>query len=204
MLGIIDYGAGNIKSVCNALDALGADYRVVDNVSHVRDFDGVILPGVGSFGDAMAQLEERGFTDFIKEYTAKNNHFLGICLGLQLLFEYSAESSDVKGLGVFEGGFVKFPPDLGLKVPHIGWNTLKADKNSIFGGVNGKEVYFVHSYYLEKCGDISAATTDYGFEFTCAVQKGNVCACQFHPEKSGEVGLEIIQNFINLCKKEEE
>ena len=204
MLGIIDYGAGNIKSVCNALDFIGAQYKIVADISETTDFSGVILPGVGSFGDAVRELETRGFADFIKDYTRQNKPFLGICLGLQLLFEYSAESAGVEGLGVFRGGFEKFPSDLGLKVPHIGWNTLDTAENTVFSNANSKDVYFVHSYYLDNCDkDIIAATTDYGLSFPCAVQRGNVCACQFHPEKSGEVGLDILKSFLQLCNNSE-
>ena len=200
MVAIIDYGAGNLQSVKKALDFLGcenvitSDSAVIDSASHI------ILPGVGSFGDAMASIRERGLEDTIKRAANGDRPFLGICLGLQLLFEKSEESEGVDGLGIFKGTITKIPSVDGLKVPHMGWNSLDVQQNSgIFEGIeSGTYYYFVHSYYLGDAGsDIVAATTNYGINIQCAVQRGKVAATQFHPEKSGADGLRLLSNFIN-------
>lgn len=201
MIAIIDYDAGNIKSVEKALAYLGEEVRITRDREEILASDGVILPGVGAFGDAMEKLHTYGLVDVIREVVRRQIPFLGICLGLQLMFESSEESPGVEGLGLLPGKILKIPETPGMKVPHMGWNSLKIDPNSrLFKGIpDGNYVYFVHSYYL-KAGseDIVAATTEYGTHIHAAVEKGNLYACQFHPEKSSQTGLKILENFISL------
>ena len=200
MVAIIDYGAGNLQSVKKALDFIGAESKITDNKDEINAVSHIILPGVGSFADAMSCIRERGLEETIKKSADGSKHFLGICLGLQLLFESSEESPGVKGLGVFKGDIVTIPKDNGLKVPHIGWNSIKLNQtNGIFEGIKDESYfYFVHSYYLKNADeDIVAGTTEYGVPIQCAVQNGRVCATQFHPEKSSEVGLALLKNFVN-------
>lgn len=200
MVAIIDYGAGNLQSVKKALDFIGAESKITDNKDEINAASHIILPGVGSFADAMSCIRERGLEETIKKSADGSKHFLGICLGLQLLFESSEESPGVKGLGVFKGDIVTIPKDNGLKVPHIGWNSVKLNQtNGIFEGIKDESYfYFVHSYYLKNADeDIVAGTTEYGVSIQCAVQNGRVCATQFHPEKSSEVGLALLRNFVN-------
>lgn len=201
MIAIIDYDAGNIKSVEKAFQFLKQDVILTRDAGQILNADAVVLPGVGSFGDAMKKLENYGLIDIIHKVVEKNIPFLGICLGLQLLFDSSEESPGVKGLGVLPGRIVKIPDDQGLKVPHIGWNSLKYPKpGRLFEGIKEEEyVYFVHSYYLvADTDDIVTATTDYVAHIHASVEKGNVFACQFHPEKSSDVGLKILSNFIKV------
>lgn len=201
MIAIIDYDAGNIKSVEKAFQFLKQDVILTRDAGQILNADAVVLPGVGSFGDAMKKLENYGLVDIIHKVVEKNIPFLGICLGLQLLFDSSEESPGVKGLGVLPGKIVKIPDDQGLKVPHIGWNSLKYPKpGRLFEGIKEEEyVYFVHSYYLvADTDDIVTATTDYVAHIHASVEKGNVFACQFHPEKSSDVGLKILSNFIKV------
>lgn len=204
MIAIIDYGAGNIQSVYKALKFIGADCKVTSDKDEVLNADGAILPGVGSFGDAMDTMTKRGIKDTIIEYTKSGKPFLGICLGLQLLFPESEETPGVKGLDIFKGTITKIPnQNRTLKIPHMGWNNISIkQKNGIFKGIEGKPyVYFVHSFYLKaQDKDIVAATTQYGVEIDAAVQKGNIIATQFHPEKSGEVGLKMLKNFVEMVK----
>ena len=203
MIAIIDYDAGNIKSVEKAIQYLGEEAVVTRDRDVILSADGVILPGVGAFGDAMGRLHEYGLVDVIHECVARKRPFLGICLGLQLLFERSEESPGVEGLGVLEGEIVRLPAESGLKIPHIGWNNLKFPrKGKLFEGVDEDSyVYFVHSYYLRaKDPGIVTATTDYGVTVHASVEKENVFACQYHPEKSSEVGLKMLENFIRLTK----
>lgn len=200
MVAIIDYGAGNLQSVKKTLDFIGAESKITDNKDEINAASHIILPGVGSFADAMSCIRERGLEETIKKSADGSKHFLGICLGLQLLFESSEESPGVKGLGVFKGDIVTIPKDNGLKVPHIGWNSVKLNQtNGIFEGIKDESYfYFVHSYYLKNSDeDIVAGTTEYGVPIQCAVQNGRVCATQFHPEKSSEVGLALLKNFVN-------
>ena len=200
MVAIIDYGAGNLQSVKKALDFIGAESKITDNKDEINAASHIILPGVGSFADAMSCIRERGLEETIKKSADGSKHFLGICLGLQLLFESSEESPGVKGLGVFKGDIVTIPKDNGLKVPHIGWNSIKLNQtNGIFEGIKDESYfYFVHSYYFKNADeDIVAGTTEYGVPIQCAVQNGRVCATQFHPEKSSEVGLALLKNFVN-------
>jgi len=198
MIAVVDYGAGNLHSVKNALDYLGADSIVTDNKDIILSADKVILPGVGAFGDAMDCMNRCGLVDCVKQAMNSGKPFLGICLGLQLLFESSDESVGAKGLGYFKGKSEKIPSN-GLKIPHMGWNSLVYNKESkLFKGI-GEEpfVYFVHSYYIVP-GDesIVSAYTDYGMRLPVAVQKDNVYALQFHPEKSGKTGMKMLTNFI--------
>lgn len=204
MIAIIDYGAGNIQSVYKALKFIGADCKVTSDKDEILNADGAILPGVGSFGDAMDTMTKRGIRDTIIEYTKSGKPFLGICLGLQLLFPESEETPGVKGLGIFKGTITKIPnQNRTLKIPHMGWNNISIkQKNGIFKDIEGEPyVYFVHSFYLKaQDKDIVAATTQYGVEIDAAVQKGNIIATQFHPEKSGEVGLKMLKNFVEMVK----
>lgn len=203
MVAIIDYDAGNIKSVEKAVIALGGDVRVTRNREEILRADHVILPGVGAFGDAMEKLHRYGLVDVIMETVQAHIPFLGICLGLQLLFESSEESEGVKGLGILPGRIVRLPEETGLKIPHIGWNSLRyPNKGRLFEGISEESyVYFVHSYYLkaEEPG-IVTATTEYAAHIHASVEKGNVFACQFHPEKSSEVGMRILRNFMQVTK----
>ena len=199
MVGIIDYGAGNLQSVKKALDFLGYESEITMDREKILSASHVILPGVGSFGDAMASIRERGLEDIIKQAASGEKHFLGICLGLQLMFEKSDETPGVEGLGIFKGDIVKIPSENGLKVPHIGWNSINLKQtDGIFNGIkDGSYFYFVHSYYLKNADeDVVAATAQYGVEIECAIQKGRVCATQFHPEKSSETGLRLLKNFM--------
>ena len=199
MRAIIDYDAGNIKSVENALRFLGHDVVVTADPEVILQADHVILPGVGAFGDAMQRLRSRGLEDTIREVVDRGTPFLGICLGLQLLFEESEESPGVRGLALLPGRIRRIPDGEGRKVPQIGWNDISFPRESrLFKGLpQGSFVYFVHSFYLE-AGDRSdvAATTEYGVSIDAAVEHGNLFACQFHPEKSERVGMQILENFL--------
>ncbi len=198
MIAIIDYGAGNLSSVKKALNYLGAESEITQDKNKILSASHVILPGVGSFKDAMDSMSERNLVVTVKE-AAYTKPFLGICLGLQLLFESSEESPDTEGLGILKGKIVSIPKDNGLKVPHIGWNSVKLKQQSgIFSGIDDESYfYFVHSYYLKDTDeDVVAAETQYGVTIQCAVQKDNLCATQFHPEKSSKAGLKILKNFI--------
>jgi glutamine amidotransferase len=201
MIAIIDYDAGNIKSVEKAVISLGESAVITRDRDAILNAGKVILPGVGAFGDAMDKLKRYGLDDVIYEVVKRNTPFLGICLGLQLLFESSEETPGVDGLGILKGKIVKIPDDRGLKVPQIGWNSLKfPNKGRLFKGLEEEPyVYFVHSYYLQADEpEIVTATTDYATLIHASVEKGNVFACQFHPEKSSDVGLHILKNFIEL------
>lgn len=201
MIAIIDYGAGNLHSVKNALDFIGASSIITDDIKVIKAADGIILPGVGSFGDAIDSMQKNGLTDTVKSQAAGGKPFLGICLGLQLLFESSDESPGVEGLGILKGTINKIPKNSGLKVPHMGWNSIDIKQpNGIFENIEQDAyVYFVHSYYLKvaNIGDV-AATTNYGVEIDAAVQVDKLIATQFHPEKSGETGLKILRNFCKM------
>lgn len=200
MIAIIDYGAGNIQSVSKALAHIGCEAFITRDKDKILKADGAVLPGVGSFGDTMNTMNEYGIKDTVIEYTKSGKPFLGICLGLQLLFPKSEESPDAEGLGIFDGSITKIPSGDGLKIPHIGWNSLDIKKSDgLFKGI-GKNpyVYFVHSYFLNASDkSIVSAQTEYGVTIDAAVEKGNVFATQFHPEKSGETGLKILRNFAD-------
>ena len=200
MIAIIDYDAGNIKSVEKAILSLGSQAVITRDKETILRADKVILPGVGAFGDAMEKLRAYGLVDIIKRVVKNKTPFLGICLGLQLLFEESEEAQGVEGLGILKGKILHIP-DKGLKVPQIGWNSLRfPNKGRLFKGIDeGAYVYFVHSYYLKADEpDIVTATTEYATLIHASVEKDNVFACQFHPEKSSAVGLKILKNFIEL------
>lgn len=201
MIAIIDYGAGNIQSVSKALAHIGCEAFITRDKDKILKADGAVLPGVGSFGDTMDTMNEYGIKDTVIKYTKSGKPFLGICLGLQLLFPKSEESPEAEGLGIFDGSITKIPSGEGLKIPHIGWNSLDIKKNDgLFKGI-GKNpyVYFVHSYFLNASDkSIVSAQTEYGVTIDAAVEKGNVFATQFHPEKSGETGLKILRNFADI------
>lgn len=201
MVAVIDYDAGNIKSVEKAVLSLGGDVRITRDRDEILMADHVILPGVGAFGDAMEKLHQYGLADVIRETVQKQTPFLGICLGLQLLFESSEESEGVQGLGILPGSIVRLPEKAGLKIPHIGWNSLRyPNRGRLFEGVPEESyVYFVHSYYLAaRDPQIVTATTEYAAHIHASVEKGNVFACQFHPEKSSDVGMRILRNFMQI------
>lgn len=205
MIAIIDYDAGNIKSVEKALIALGEQVKLTRDPEEILAAGGVILPGVGAFGDAMERLEGYGLVETIKQVAERRIPFLGICLGLQLIFDSSEESPGVKGLGLLPGRIVRIPDDGGLKVPHIGWNNLKfPHAGRLFQGLpEDSYVYFVHSYYLQAQEEsIVTATTEYGTLIHASVEKDNIFACQFHPEKSSGVGMRILQNFVAVVNGE--
>jgi glutamine amidotransferase len=203
LIAIIDYGVGNLRSVEKALQYIGMEAEITSDPERVRSASAVILPGVGAYSVGMDYLRKYGMVDVVKEAVADNKPFLGICLGMQLLFEYSREGGErVEGLGLLPGAIKLLPSSDGLKVPHMGWNSLKTYDDLLFNGLpENPYVYFVHSYYLD-VGDkaIVAAQCDYGITFTAAVYRGNVYATQFHPEKSGEVGLKILKNWSTLIK----
>ena len=201
MIAIIDYDAGNIKSVEKAVDLLGQESGVTADSEEIFRADKVILPGVGAFGDAMGNLRRTGLDDVIRQVVRKGTPFLGICLGLQLLFERSDEAPGVEGLGILKGEILRIPDKEGLKIPHMGWNSLHLEHGGrLFRGVEeGAYVYFVHSYYLKAAEEeIVKASTEYSVHIHASVEKDNVFACQFHPEKSSDVGLSILKNFVEL------
>ena len=202
MTAIIDYGAGNLQSVEKALRHIGCDCFVTADPAELRQARAAVLPGVGAFGDAMRSLRARSLEEPIRTFLASGKPFLGICLGLQLLFESSEESPGVAGLGLLKGKILRLPAESGLKIPHIGWNSLTIRKpGGLFAGVAGEPyVYFVHSYYLQAEENVVAATAEYGATIHAAVQKDNLLACQFHPEKSGEVGLKLLRNFKAMAE----
>lgn len=201
MIAIIDYDAGNIKSVEKALKTLGQDVVITRDPEAILSADKVILPGVGAFGDAMGKLHDYGLVDVIHQVVEKKTPFLGICLGLQLMFESSEETPGVEGLSILKGKIVKIPENGKLKIPHMGWNSLHfQNEGRLFANLpQDSYVYFVHSYYLQAEDEsIVKATTDYSTCIHASVEKDNVFACQFHPEKSSDVGLTILKNFCSL------
>jgi len=205
VIAIIDYDAGNIKSVEKALQYLGEEAVITRDAGEILMADKVVLPGVGAFGDAMEKLNRYGLVPVIHEVVEKGIPFLGICLGLQLMFESSEEAPGVEGLGLLKGKIVRIPEGDGLKVPHMGWNSLSFPKEGrLFAGIpENSYVYFVHSYYLQAEEDIVTATAEYGVTIHASVEKGNVFACQFHPEKSSHTGLTILKNFVELKGRED-
>ncbi|MBP3718742.1 MAG: imidazole glycerol phosphate synthase subunit HisH [Eubacterium sp.] len=209
MISIIDYDAGNIKSVEKAIEFLGEEVEITSDKEKILASDGVILPGVGAFGVAMEKLHSRNLAHTIKEYAKTGKPFLGICLGLQLLFDESDETPGVKGLGLLEGKIKRIPSEYEngttLKVPHIGWNSIDINPSSkLMKGIpSDSYVYFVHSFYLEAANPSDViATTEYGVKIHAAVERDNIMATQFHPEKSSDVGLKILSNFIAMTKEE--
>ncbi len=194
MIAVIDYDAGNLRNVEKAFRFIGEEAAVTDDPAVISAAERVVLPGVGAFGDCMAGIREKGLENVIKQVIARGTPFLGICLGMQLLFDESEESPGVKGLGVLKGK-IKRIPDCGLKVPHIGWNDLRCH-GRLFDGLENPYVYFVHSYCLNAADkSIVSAVTEYGVTIEAAVECGNLFAAQFHPEKSGEAGLRMLKNF---------
>ena len=199
MIAIVDYGVGNLFSLCSSLECIGVEACVTGHADKIRSADKIILPGVGAFADAARALEESGLAECLCEAAAEGKEIMGICLGMQLLFERSFEYGEHKGLGLLSGDVVpmkgEIPED--LKIPHIGWNALHIVKDhKLFKYINENDcVYFVHSYYATDCDDSLLATAEYGKEITAVVAKDNVMGCQFHPEKSGEVGLKILKAF---------
>ncbi len=204
MIALIDYDAGNIKSVEKALQLLGEDVVLTRDPEVLLAADKVILPGVGHFGDCMEKLNHYGLTGVIREICSRGTPFLGICLGLQLLFERSEEAPGVEGLGILKGEIRRIPDREGLKIPHMGWNSLHLQNSGrLFRDIEEQSyVYFVHSYYLEAADpSIVTATTEYSTLIHASVEQGNIFACQFHPEKSSDVGLKILKNFADLGKE---
>lgn len=205
MIAIIDYEVGNLRSVQKAFEFIGCDAVVTSDLQTILNADGVVLPGVGAFADAMLSLEKAQMVDVVKRVIKDGKPFLGICLGMQLLFEYSDEGKQrTEGLGIFKGSVKQLSSDLGLKVPHMGWNSLTIKEgNPMFKDFPEEPyVYFVHSFYLDADDKgIVAATTNYGVEFDVAISTGNVCATQFHPEKSGDVGLKLLKNWTSGLTK---
>ena len=207
---VVDYGMGNLRSVGKALERAGAEVRVSHDPADVRGCDGLVLPGVGAFAAAMENLRASGWVDSILEHIRADRPFLGICLGLQLLFERSEEWGGADGLAVLPGTVTAFPPahrDVAhhdvLKVPHMGWNQLRFRGTSpLFAGIpEGSWVYFVHSFYAPVTeGDATSATSVHGVEFAAAVSRGAMMACQFHPEKSQAVGIHMLENFVRTCR----
>lgn len=205
MIAMIDYDAGNIKSVEKALQLLGEDVAVTRDAEVIINAEKVILPGVGSFGHAMENLHRFSLVPVIHEVVRRKTPFLGICLGLQLLFERSDESPGVDGLGVLKGEILRIPSQEGLKIPHMGWNSLHLEHQGLlFQGISDEAyVYFVHSYYLKAADEtIVKATTQYSTCIHASVEQDHVFACQFHPEKSSEVGLQILRNFANIGRED--
>lgn len=200
MIVVVDYGMGNLKSVLNAFSRLNADIVISSDPGVVRDAPVVVLPGVGAFGICMENLEKRGLADAIREHIRDGKRYLGICLGMQILFESGVEAPGVPGLGIIKGTVPRFTGS--IKVPHMGWNSITLKKDSaMFKGIRtGDFFYFVHSYYCAPADSgVIATTTDYGDPFVSSVETGNIFACQFHPEKSQAVGLRLLQNFLNIA-----
>lgn len=199
MVGIIDYGVGNLFSLRSSFAAIGVEAFVSGDASELAKADRLILPGVGAFGDAAEKLRQSGLDAFVREQAASGKPLMGICLGMQLLFEKSFEYGEHAGLGLLKGQVVGMSGRLpeGLKIPHMGWNALRCTKPAKLLE-EGSYVYFVHSFYAENCEDSVAAVTDYGIPITAAVEQGNIFGCQFHPEKSGNVGLEILRKFCEI------
>ena len=200
MIGIIDYGVGNLFSLQASCKAIGQDVFVSGDGAELQKADRLILPGVGAFPDAAKKLNDTGMADFVREQAAKGTPLLGICLGMQLLFEESLEYGRHPGLGLLKGRVVPMEGRLpeGLKIPHMGWNALNVTGGRLLEGLNGQYVYFVHSFFGENCADSLSAWTDYGIPVTAAVEQGNLFGCQFHPEKSGSVGLSILRRFAEI------
>ena len=201
MIAVIDYGAGNLQSVVKAFHFIGCDILVTADQDELKQASAAVLPGVGAFGDAMNCLKQSDFVNPVLDFIESGKPFLGICLGLQLLFEGSEETPGVSGLGVLRGKIIRIPAETGLKIPHIGWNSLAVKENAgLFKNLEPNPyVYFVHSYYLKaENPNVVSSTTNYGVEIDASVQRGNLFATQFHPEKSGKTGLQMLKNFVSF------
>ena len=200
MVGIIDYGVGNLFSLQSSFKAIGEEAFVSGDAAELAKADRLLLPGVGAFEDAAKKLRASGLDEFVRQQAAAGKPLLGICLGMQMLFEKSFEYGEHQGLGLLKGQVVpmagKLPAD--LKIPHMGWNALEVKQGKLLEDVDGQHVYFVHSFYADGCEDSLAAVTEYGIPITAAVEQGNIYGCQFHPEKSGNVGLSILRKFCRL------
>ena len=200
MVGIIDYGVGNLFSLRSSFKAIGQEAFVSGDPAELAKADRLVLPGVGAFEDAANKLRSTGLDGFVRDQAAAGKPLLGICLGMQLLFEKSFEYGEHEGLGLLKGQVVpmegRIPPD--LKIPHMGWNKLEVRSGKLLQNVDGQYVYFVHSYFADGCEESLAAVTEYGIPITAAVEQGNVFGCQFHPEKSGSVGLNILRTFCEI------
>ncbi|MCK8827942.1 imidazole glycerol phosphate synthase subunit HisH [Natroniella acetigena] len=203
MIKIIDYGMGNLKNVQKAFEMVGYQAEITQDKVEILAADGVVLPGVGAFKDAMENLEQLELTEVIKEVIEQKKPFLGICLGLQLLFTASEEFGVTEGLDIIPGRVKRFPQDLGLKIPHIGWNQLDLQQETeLYDCIeDGEYQYFVHSYYVEPDDEaVIVTTTDYGIEFVSSIVQGNIYAVQFHPEKSSHKGLQLLKNFGKIVE----
>ena len=200
MTGIIDYGVGNLFSLCSSCKAIGEEAFVSGDASQLAKADRLILPGVGAFEDAARKLNDSGMAEFVRQQAVSGKPLLGICLGMQLLFEKSYEYGCHEGLGLLKGQVVPMEGRLPetLKIPHMGWNVLDVRRGTLLEGLSGQYVYFVHSFFAENCEDSLSAVTEYGIPITAAVEKGNIFGCQFHPEKSGNVGLSILRKFAEV------
>ena len=200
MTGIIDYGVGNLFSLCSSCKAIGEEAFVSGDASQLAKADRLILPGVGAFEDAARKLNDSGMAEFVRQQAAAGKPLLGICLGMQLLFEKSYEYGCHQGLGLLKGQVVPMEGKLpaNLKIPHMGWNALDVRRGTLLEGLSGQYVYFVHSFFAENCEDSLSAVTEYGIPITAAVEKGSIFGCQFHPEKSGNVGLSILRKFAEV------
>ena len=200
MIAIIDYGMGNLRSVTNAFRRLGADIAITRDESVIREAHALVLPGVGAFGKCVENLKNFGLFDLLKGQIAEGKPYLGICLGMQILLESSEEAPGIAGLAVIRGRVVRFRG--AMKIPHMGWNSVEIVRPSgIFDSIpSGSYFYFVHSYFPEAQESVSATVTDYGVRFTSSLQKDNIFACQFHPEKSQAIGLRLLGNFVRLCE----
>ena len=200
MVGIIDYGVGNLFSLQSSFKAIGEEAFVSGDAAELAKADRLVLPGVGAFEDAANKLRASGLDSFVRQQAAAGKPLLGICLGMQMLFEKSFEYGEHAGLGLLKGQVVpmagKINPE--LKIPHMGWNALKVKQGKLLSEVDGQHVYFVHSFFAEGCEDSLSAVTEYDIPITAAVEKGNIFGCQFHPEKSGNIGLSILRKFAQL------
>ena len=200
MVGIIDYGVGNLFSLCSSFRAIGQEAFVSGDAEALAKADRLVLPGVGAFEDAANKLRASGLDAFVRQQAAEGKPLLGICLGMQMLFEKSFEYGEHEGLGLLKGQVVPMEGRISgeLKIPHMGWNKLEVRQGKLLKAVDGEFVYFVHSFYAEGCEDSLAAVTEYSIPITAAVEQGNIFGCQFHPEKSGNVGLAILRRFCQL------
>jgi glutamine amidotransferase len=201
MIAIVDYGMGNLRSVTNAFRRLGGNVVITRKKNVIKESNAIVLPGVGAFGRCIENLKKFDIFDLLKELIMNDRRYLGICLGMQVLFESSEEAPGVQGMGAIKGDVPKFRGD--MKVPHMGWNSIDTQERGVpvlKGISNGELFYFVHSYYCKPAEDVTATKTAYGIDFASSVQRGNLFACQFHPEKSQRVGLQLVRNFIDMCE----